>query len=119
MASPKKKPRVRVLIGAATALGPGKVDLLQAIAETGSIAAAARRMGMSYRRAWLLIDHTNKCFREDLVMAATGGRGGGAAEVTPVGHEVLRRYRDIEARAEDAVADQIAEFAHLLVDPEG
>jgi len=118
MASPKKRPKVRVLIGAATALGPGKVDLLQAIAETGSIAAAARRMGMSYRRAWLLIDHTNKCFREDLVVTATGGRGGGA-EVTPVGRDVLRRYRDIEARAESAVADEIAEFAHLLVDPEG
>jgi len=119
MASPKKKPRVRVLIGAATALGPGKVDLLQAIDETGSIAAAARRMGMSYRRAWLLIDHTNKCFREDLVVTATGGQGGGGAEVTPVGQEVLRRYREIEARAEDAVADQIAELAPLLVDPEG
>ena len=119
MASPRKQPRVRVLIGAATALGPGKVDLLQAIDETGSIAAAARRMGMSYRRAWLLVDHTNKCFRDDLVVTATGGQGGGGAEVTSVGRDVLRRYREIEARAENAVADEIAEFAHLLVDPEG
>ena len=113
-----RRPRVRVLIGAATALGPGKADLLQAIAETGSIAAAARRMNMSYRRAWLLVDAINASFREPLVETETGGRGGGGARVGALGLDVLRRYRVIEAKAEAAVADEIAAFADLVVDPE-
>ena len=75
--------RVRILIGSATALGPGKVDLLEAIASTGSISAAARAMGMSYRRAWLLVDTMNHCFKSDLVETVVGGPGGGGAP----GHE--------------------------------
>ena len=82
METPRKpRPRVRILIGAATALGPGKVDLLEAIAETGSISAAAGAMGMSYRRAWLLVDTMNRCFHGNLVTTVTGACGGGA-EVT-------------------------------------
>ena len=111
--SRKTQPRLRILIGAATALGPGKVDLLEAIAETGSISAAARTMGMSYRRAWLLVDTMNRCFHGNLVTKATGGRGGGTT-VTPLGLDVLRRYRDMEAKAEASVRDEVAAFAELL-----
>ncbi len=114
--SRKPRPRVRILIGAATALGPGKVDLLEAIAETGSISAAARAMGMSYRRAWLLVDTMNRCFHGDLVTTVTGGRGGGGAKVTPMGLDVLRRYREMEAKAEASVYDEVAAFAELLTE---
>ena len=115
----KAHPRVRILIGSATALGPGKVDLLEAIARSGSISAAARAMGMSYRRAWLLVDTMNRCFKEDVVVTATGGPGGGGARVTPLGLDVLRRYRRMEAKAEASVRDEVAAFARLLKDPEG
>ena len=74
-----KGPRVRISIGSATALGPGKVALLEAITAHGSISAAAREQGMSYRRAWTLIDTMNACFKGDLVRTNTGGRGGGGA----------------------------------------
>ncbi len=114
--SRKPRPRVRILIGAATALGPGKVDLLEAIAKTGSISAAARTMGMSYRRAWLLVDTMNRCFQEDLVITVTGGRGGGGTKVTPMGRDVLRRYREMEAKAEASVCDEVAAFAELLTE---
>ncbi len=114
--SKKPQPRLRILIGAATALGPGKVDLLEAIAETGSISAAARAMGMSYRRAWLLVDTMNRCFHGDLVTRATGGRGGGGTKVTPMGLDVLRRYREMEAKAEASVRDEVAAFAELLTE---
>ncbi len=112
------KPRVRILIGAATALGPGKVDLLEAISKTGSISAAARAMGMSYRRAWQLVDSMNKGFKEDLVRTATGGRGGGGAEVTARGFDVLARFRDMEAKAATSVDAEVTAFAKLLTDPE-
>ncbi len=112
------KPRVRILIGAATALGPGKVDLLEAISKTGSISAAARAMGMSYRRAWLLVDSMNKCFKDELVRTATGGRGGGGADVTARGLDVLARFRDMEAKAAASVDAEVTAFAKLLTDPE-
>ena len=108
------KTRIRVLFGSAFAIGPGKADLLQAIAQTGSISAAARSMGMSYRRAWLLIDTMNQCFREPVVDTATGGKGGGGARITPSGLTVLRRYREMEAAAAAPVARHMAGFARLL-----
>jgi len=108
------QPRIRILIGSATALGPGKVDLLEAISASGSISAAARTMGMSYRRAWLLVDAMNHCFEDDLVITSTGGSGGGGAWITPLGEEVLRRYREMEAKAQASVHDEVAAFAGLL-----
>lgn len=107
-------PRLRVLLGSAIAMGPGKADLLQAIADTGSITAAAQSMAMSYRRAWLLIDTMNRSFRGPLVEAARGGRGGGGARLTPLGREALRRYRRMEAKAGTAVARDLAAFSALL-----
>ncbi len=112
-----KQPRVRILIGAATALGPGKVELLQAIAKHGSISGAAREMGMSYRRAWLLVDTMNRCFTSDLVITSTGGKGGGGAEVTDLGLDVIQRYHDMETKAAASVTAEAKAFAKLLKDP--
>ena len=108
--------RLRVLLGEATAIGPGKADLLDAVARTGSISGAARAMGMSYRRAWLLIDTMNRCFRAPLVETNAGGRGGGGAQVTDLGHDVLARYRAMEAKASAAVDADLEAFRNLLVD---
>lgn len=80
-------------------LGPGKVDLLEAIEETGSISAAGRSMKMSYRRAWLLVDSLNGMFKHPLVEAAPGGAKGGGAHLTAMGHEVVAHYRAIESKA--------------------
>jgi molybdate transport system regulatory protein len=110
------EPRLRILLGSAIAIGPGKAALLEAIAETGSIAAAGRRMGMSYRRAWLLVKTMNACFREPLVDAVKGGPHGGGAQLTKTGRFVLERYRTMESRAAEAVAAEMREFRALLVD---
>ena len=95
---------LRLLLADATALGPGKADLLDSIRETGSISAAGRRMRMSYRRAWQLIDALNRDFDAPLVETLTGGKGGGGAQLTPLGLEVLERYRRIEAACAKAMA---------------
>jgi len=107
-------PRLRILMGAAVALGPGKADLLEAVEKSGSITAAARAMGMSYSRAWILIGAMNRDFRKPLVETSAGGSGGGGARVTPAGHEALRRYRAMEDKATAAVKKEMAAFADLL-----
>ena len=109
-----ESPRLRVLLGAAIAIGPGKADLLDAIAANGSISAAAKRMGMSYRRAWLLVDTMNGCFRGPLVASTRGGAGGGGAHLTPLGVEVLARYRDMEAKALDSLDEDLTAFTKLM-----
>jgi molybdate transport system regulatory protein len=91
--------------------GPGKARLLELIAEHGSITAAGRAMGMSYRRAWLLINDLNSMFADKLVEAKPGGKGGGGASLTDLGREVLVAYRRIEAHAAGA-PDLIALQAH-------
>ncbi len=108
------EPRLRVLMGSSIAMGPGKADLLQAIADAGSITRAARRMGMSYRRAWLLVETMNLCFRAPLVEASRGGAGGGGAHLTPLGREALERYRDMEAKAQGCLERDMAGFRGLL-----
>lgn len=108
--------RLRVLLGEATAIGPGKADLLDAVARSGSISGAARAMGMSYRRAWLLIDTMNKSFRAPLVETNAGGKGGGGAQVTAFGHDVLARYRAMEDKARAAVRADLDAFRDLLAD---
>src|SRR5258707_11320016 len=80
-------------------IGPGKIALLEAIRVQGSISAAARYLGMSYRRAWLLVEQINKSLSEPAVTAATGGASGGGAALTPVGGQVIELYRAIESRA--------------------
>jgi len=108
------RPQIRIMFRKAIAMGPGKADLLQAIGETGSISAAARRMKMSYRRAWLLVDTMNQCFDGPLVETATGGNHGGGARITELGKEVLRRYREMDAKASAAVSKQIIAFTRLM-----
>lgn len=108
-------PKLRILLGSDVALGPGKAALLDALAHTGSISAAAREMGMSYRRAWLLVDTMNACFRRPLVETATGGKGGGGARVTEFGLDVLARYRAMEIKAAAAVASEMRDFTRLLI----
>lgn len=113
------KPRLRILLGSEIAIGPGKADLLDALARTGSISAAAREMGMSYRRAWLLVDTMNRSFRAPLVESAKGGAGGGGARITDLGLEVLARYRAMEAKAAASIAPEMREFSRLLVERPG
>lgn len=99
--------RLRMHRGDDIAVGPGKIDLLEKIEATGSITAAARVLGMSYRRAWLLVDTMNRCFRTPLVEAEAGGRRGGGARLTKLGSEVIERYRRIERSAARAAAADI------------
>lgn len=100
--------RVRLYAGDEIALGPGKADLLEAIAREGSISAAGRALGMSYRRAWLLMDTMNRCFKEPLVETGQGGLHGGGATLTPFGARVLSRYRTMEKKAALAVRGDLA-----------
>ncbi len=84
-------------------LGPGKADVLQAIADSGSISAAGRALGMSYRRTWQLVTAMNTHFREPLVITAAGGSSGGGAQLTPLGADVLARYRRMHAACAAAI----------------
>lgn len=93
---PQLTPRLRLKTGDTIALGPGKARLLELIQEHRSISAAARAMSMSYRRAWLLVDTMNACFRQPLVVTATGGSRGGGAGLSEEGVKVLAIYRDYE-----------------------
>jgi molybdate transport system regulatory protein len=90
---------LRVDLGSGRALGPGKIRLLEAIEKTGSISQAGRKLGMSYRRAWLLVDDMNSCFRDPVIAAQPGGAHGGGATLTSFGHKLIERYRAIEADA--------------------
>jgi molybdate transport system regulatory protein len=97
-------------------LGPGKADLLELIAETGSIGAAGKRMEMSYKRAWSLVQVMNAAFPAPLVETTRGGSGQGGAVVTPLGQKVLTHYRTMQRKTEAAIADDITA---LLVDMSG
>jgi len=99
--------RLRVVFGPDVVLGPGKADLLEGIRETGSISAAGRRLKMSYKRAWDLVDALNRYFTEPVVHTSKGGIGGGGASLTPWGDEVLALYRRIEARSREAVIGEL------------
>ena len=102
------------MFGTEIAIGPGKSELLAAIAATGSISESARRLGMSYRRAWLLVDTMNRSFREPVVASATGGAGGGGALVTEFGERVLASYRAMERAVARALDPELARFSDLL-----
>lgn len=97
-------------------LGPGKADLLELIREAGSIAAAGRRMGMSYKRAWRLVETMNASFASPLVERARGGAGRGGAKLTDIGETVLARYRALQARAAKAAAADVAALTALRAD---
>jgi len=113
-APPRVHFRLRISRGDDIAIGPGKIDLLEAIARTGSITAAAKALGMSYRRAWLLVDMMNRCFVSPVVAAEVGGPRGGGTRLTLLGEELMRRYRRIEIAAAQANADDLAALMRLL-----
>ena len=95
--------RIRVLSGDQIALGPGKVALLEEIERSGSISKAARKLGLSYRRAWTLVDTMNKSFESYLVRGSAGGKRGGGAYLTPLGAKMVKAYRAMETKAEKAI----------------
>jgi molybdate transport system regulatory protein len=95
-------------------IGPGKVALLEAIEETGSITSSAKKLGMSYRRAWLLVDETNRCLVRPAVATATGGERGGGTVLTPVGIELVRRYRALERQTGLAVSRNLKSLLRTI-----
>ena len=101
---------LRVDFGKDRAVGPGKIRLLEAIRDTGSITKAGVALGMSYRRAWLLVDDMNNCFREPVVAAQAGGTHGGGAALTPFGTRLIDQYRAIEVEAHAATATRLNEL---------
>lgn len=106
-AKPHRAITLRLTLSDRVALGPGKADLLEAIRDTGSIAAAGRLMGMSYQRAHDLVSALNEDFEAPLIEAVTGGMRGGGAQLTVLGGEILRAYRAVEADALAATATQL------------
>lgn len=108
------KTRFRVQVKHAVAIGPGKADVLQAIAETGSMAEAGRRLGMSYQRVWSLVRAMNGDFRGPLVVTQRGGTAGGGAGLTDMGAKALTVYRAIERDAERAVAKRLPQLLALI-----
>jgi molybdate transport system regulatory protein len=105
---------LRVDFGSGRALGPGKIRLLEAIDTTGSISQAGRALGMSYRRAWLLVDDMNNCFRDAVISAQPGGAHGGGATLTPFGQKLVERYRAIESDAMDATRKHLSDLESAL-----
>ena len=99
--------RLRVVLGPGAAIGPGQAAILEEIRDAGSIAAASRRMIMSYKRAWYLVKTINSCFGQPLVVMQKGGRSGGSAVLTPLGKEVLMRYRRMEKLTAKAIDGEI------------
>ena len=108
------KPRFRVMVGPAIALGPGKIKLLLLVEETGSINRAAVQMNMSYMRAWTLVRTMNRCFKSDLVASARGGRTGGGARLTPLGRKVVALYLELERVSARACAPAWASLRRYL-----
>ncbi|WP_211100052.1 winged helix-turn-helix domain-containing protein [Acuticoccus kandeliae] len=110
---------LRVIFNNDAMLGPGKADLLEHIRETGSISAAGRRMGMSYKRAWTLVETMNTIFEEPLVDSVRGGPSGGGARLTAEGERVLAHYRSLQGRAYEAAQEDIAAIESMLKDVSG
>lgn len=110
----ERRTRFRIQIKHAVAIGPGKADVLQCIADTGSIAEAGRRMGMSYQTVWSLVSAMNRDFVEPLVSTQRGGSAGGGARLTDLGERVLRLYRDVEREAQRAVEPALQELVALI-----
>jgi molybdate transport system regulatory protein len=114
MSSVRILPRIRVVFGRNVALGPGKVELLEQIARTGSLRKAAAAMEMSYMRAWTLVQTMNQCFRKPVVVTKRGGAEGGAATITDEGKVVLSLYRQIESQSLAATKSSQAQLSRYL-----
>lgn len=119
--SPKTSPgvRFRVDFHERCSVGIGKISLLEAIARTGCLSQAARDLGMSYRRAWLLVDSMNTGFDTAVISATVGGRGGGGAQLTAFGRELVGAYRNLEARVAPLAATHMSEIATHVAGPRG
>jgi molybdate transport system regulatory protein len=113
-AMPTARFRMRITSGETISVGPGKIALLEAIQKTRSITAAAKSIGMSYRRAWLLIDALNAALKNPAVRSAKGGEHGGGSELTTVGESLVTVYRRIEERAAKACAAEIRTLLRLV-----
>lgn len=105
---------IRIDLPSGARIGPGKIALLHAIVESGSISAAARMLDMSYRRAWLLVEEINEALREPAVIAAIGGRSGGGAIVTDTGQAILALYAQIEANAQSSSDEEFRALGKLV-----
>jgi len=105
---------IRIDLDSGGRIGPGKIALLEAIRSTGSISAGARHIGMSYRRAWLLVEEINRTLRKPAVEAETGGKQGGGAIVTRTGERIIKLYRGIEEQAQAAAGDQSRAISKLI-----
>ena len=106
--------RLRIYIKPDVMMGPGRADLLEGIRDTGSIAAAGRRMSMSYKRAWSLIETMNTDFGADVVSGAKGGAHGGGSKLTPLGEELVTRYRNMEKATQAAIRADLAALTRKL-----
>jgi molybdate transport system regulatory protein len=106
--------RIRIDFTAEVNLGPGKIALLEAIKSTGSISDAARSLGMSYRRAWLLVNSLKEGFSEAVTISATGGKGGGGARVTPFGLSLIKQFRLLEREIARLAAQRLTMFVPLV-----
>lgn len=108
----KQAPLIRFRIDFAeySNLGPGKIALLEGIRTHRSVSEAARQMGMSYRRAWLLLDSLNKTFDVRATVNSAGGRGGGGAEITPFGVLLIERYREVERKLNEVAGECLREI---------
>ncbi len=113
-AEPQLRFRVRITAGELIAIGPGKIALLEAVAQTGSITAAAKQLDMSYRRAWLLMDELNRSLREPALDSAKGGTAGGGSALTDAGRELVALYRRIESTAAEACRTDIRKLMKML-----
>jgi molybdate transport system regulatory protein len=111
---PATRLSIRIDLASGDRIGPGKIALLEAIRSTGSISAAARSLGMSYRRAWLLVEEINDALRTPAVAAETGGRRGGGANVTAAGERVVDLYRAIETHARSAAGGEFRAIGKLV-----
>lgn len=106
--------RPRIHLSATLSIGPGKIDLLRQVGETRSIAAAARLLGIPYKRAWLMIESLNQGFGRPVVGTATGGKGGGGSTLTPLGQQLLARYAALEERINAASGKELEDLRRLL-----
>jgi molybdate transport system regulatory protein len=109
---------LRILAGTSPAMGPGKARLITLIDSSGSISAAARKMGMSYRRAWQLVEEINASFRKPVVLTVVGGKRGGGAAVTDFGRRMVEDYHRMESKASAVIAGDLAKYTgHLRRSP--
>ena len=107
--------RFRIDFGEQSSVGPGKIRLLEAIRDAGSLSKAARSIGMSYRRAWLLVESLKQSFREPVTVASTGGRAGGGMRVTEFGEALIESYRKLEEDFATLAARRLRPFTATLI----